>query len=93
MSSSAAPLTDMDRRLIAQIEALRGPVKRDTAPTVERPRPAARTPSLAGSLLRTAALVAMAAALVMWTQPGRAMYDSVFDGVRLAYAVALSLLH
>lgn len=84
MESRALHLTDIDRRLIANVEALYGPLT-EAAPQVEVSRKASSRPSLAGSVLRTIALVTLAAALLSSTEPGRTMYDALGDGARAAY--------
>jgi hypothetical protein len=84
-----APLTDIDRRLVSQIEALYGPAMKVPA-RAEQSRPAGPRRSLGGAIVRTIVLVALCVALVMWTEPGRTMYEAVSDGVRSAYEALIS---
>jgi ferric-dicitrate binding protein FerR (iron transport regulator) len=86
----AAQLTDIDRRVVSQIEALYGPATKAAPVRAEHSRPTAPRRSLAGAMIRTVVLVAMSVALVMWTAPGRTMYEAVSDGARSAYDALLS---
>ena len=71
-------LTPVDREMLARIEALYGPVARTPAHETARATGShARRPSMA----RTLALVALAAALIVGTDPGRTMYSSLRDEI------------
>lgn len=86
-------LTEIDRRILAQLEGLYGPSQRAAAPATARRASAARARRPVGSLLRTALLVGVAYVLVTGTEPGRTMYAWMFDQVGVLYAAAMNVIH
>jgi hypothetical protein len=85
------PLTEMDRRMLAQLEGLYGPPRRAAVPATARRSPATRARRPVGSLLRTVLLVGVAYVLVTGTEPGRTMYVWTFDQLGVIYAAAIDV--
>ena len=84
-------LTEIDRRMLAQLEGLYGPSQRAAAPATARRASAARARRPVGSLLRTVLLVGVAYVLVTATDPGRTMYAWTIDQLGLIYAAAMDV--
>jgi len=85
------PLTQTDRRILARLEGLYGPVRRATA-AVDRPAIAARGRRSIGLLVRTVLLAGAAVRLVNGTEPGRTMTGWVSDQLAVIAAAAAHLL-
>ena len=79
MRRAVAALSPADREAVARIEALYGPVAR--TPADETVRVTTESRAKRPSLARTLALVALAAALIVGTDPGRTMYASLRDEI------------